>query len=1173
MVMKRYETPDDGARLSGRRNAAGAKRRSAMMGLWLASSAIALTPVVALAQTQASVQAQRTFNIPAQPLADALILFGEQSGLTVSAPAPLTRNLSGRAISGRMNPTEALGRILDGSGLTYRISGNIITIEKAPETAGSIRLGAIRVEGAGGAAGGDVSGDGYGDGDAVSAPYRTGGAVSHISAERIERYRGSSPADIFRGTPGVLSGDARSGTGAIDVNIRGMQGMGRVRVTVDGAENAVTVYQGYQGQSNQTFLDPDLVSGMDITKGGDPASRGMAGTVAVRTISALDVVKPGETWGIRVRGGLGTNTSKPAAGAKGGYVWPTLPSQTPNVVTPSADGMDRPNTLEPTTRSFSVVMATAQREWDFLLGYVYRKQGNYHAGEQNGEGVWATPVTSPKPTTCNLAAWVDRCANWDYKTNAGLTNYRPGEEVLNTELETHSLLAKGGIRFGDSQSLQFSYNGYRGEAGGFASPISISAQATQTLYGASFGSNVDTGTLRHRWNPADNDLINLTTNLWATYLQKLHEGRVYQTSLNGFLNAMAPQNVRLPAHYRTGTNTFMWGTDITNVSQFYFDRYGELNLSYGASYSGQEVTLRPYADVMWVSTNLKPPHGARDEAAAFVKAVYKPLDWLTVTGGLRYARYWSERPTGLTTDYNTSQPSRTGGGYSPSIGVMVEPWSGVQFYANYGSTVRLPSLIEVAPAFTFVESDLKPERLRSIDLGVNYERTGLLAGADKTQLKFGYFNWDVKDYISRNTQAVQNYTALRIHNIPKAKFEGVELSGRYEIGGFTGEIGANYYTDVEFCATESACGNMSLYGDYGTNHIPPEYTVDLSVSQKFLSERLRVGGRAYHVGPRAAGHGDVTSQGYAAFITQIRWKPYTLVDAFAEYDISENLTVALRAENLTDQYYVDPLGLMPQPGPGRTITANLTSRFGGGAPLPQFSAPFRLNADGPVDWTGIYGGFHAGSTLSARIWGKTVPIQGDVTELATGESADFDLDDARLLGLQFGYNHQLDNRWIVGVEVDLSKPYIHQKQEYRVPLSAGGSAILQARNWYEVEWDASVRGRVGYAITNRAMVYGTAGLAYLRQKQARDQYRSGTLYFVEREAKTRKGYTLGAGTEYALTPRWSVKAEYDYSAFGKADFRFDGALINGSYTSVITGREASNKMELHTVKTGLNYRF
>lgn len=90
---------------------------------------------------------------------------------------------------------------------------------------------------------------------------------------------------------------------------------------------------------------------------------------------------------------------------------------------------------------------------------------------------------------------------------------------------------------------------------------------------------------------------------------------------------------------------------------------------------------------------------------------------------------------------------------------------------------------------------------------------------------------------------------------------------------------------------------------------------------------MTVGGRVSHIGPRAIGHGDVTGQGAAQFISQINWEPYTLVDVFAEYDFNENLTATFRIENLTDQFYVDPLSLVQQPGPGRTFYASLTAKF------------------------------------------------------------------------------------------------------------------------------------------------------------------------------------------------------------------------------------------------------
>lgn len=67
-----------------------------------------------------------------------------------------------------------------------------------------------------------------------SQVYSNAGSTAYISSETIERLHGTSPADILKGVAGVQTGDSRNG-GALDVNIRGIQGQSRVAVTVDGS--------------------------------------------------------------------------------------------------------------------------------------------------------------------------------------------------------------------------------------------------------------------------------------------------------------------------------------------------------------------------------------------------------------------------------------------------------------------------------------------------------------------------------------------------------------------------------------------------------------------------------------------------------------------------------------------------------------------------------------------------------------------------------------------------------------------------------------------------------------------------------------------------------------------------------------------------------------------------
>ena len=52
--------------------------------------------------------------------------------------------------------------------------------------------------------------------------------TAYSGRDRVERYRGANPADVVKDLVGVFSGDARN-SGALDINIRGIQGRGGCR--------------------------------------------------------------------------------------------------------------------------------------------------------------------------------------------------------------------------------------------------------------------------------------------------------------------------------------------------------------------------------------------------------------------------------------------------------------------------------------------------------------------------------------------------------------------------------------------------------------------------------------------------------------------------------------------------------------------------------------------------------------------------------------------------------------------------------------------------------------------------------------------------------------------------------------------------------------------------------
>ena len=128
-------------------------RQAALAAALMLTTALAGAGVAMPAAAQES--AQRAYDIPVQPLPSALTAFGRQSGLQVSVPAALALGRTSGAVAGRLSASQAVSRLLAGTGLTYRIQGDVLTLSPAPAAEGATQLGALRVQG-------DVAGAGLG---------------------------------------------------------------------------------------------------------------------------------------------------------------------------------------------------------------------------------------------------------------------------------------------------------------------------------------------------------------------------------------------------------------------------------------------------------------------------------------------------------------------------------------------------------------------------------------------------------------------------------------------------------------------------------------------------------------------------------------------------------------------------------------------------------------------------------------------------------------------------------------------------------------------------------------------------------------------------------------------------------------------------------------------------
>ncbi|RKE69355.1 hemoglobin/transferrin/lactoferrin receptor protein [Pseudorhodoplanes sinuspersici] len=1119
------------------------KKRELAIALLTSTALLVISTSGSPAFAQSRLAALASFNIQPQPLSQALIQFSGVTGIQLFFSANLVRGLNSPGVQGSFSQTEALSRLLAGSGLTYSFTNaTTVTISKpgldanAQSTVdGAIQLDVINVSG--------------GRTPLADVPYQTPGSVSYISEEAIQRFPGRSAGDIFQGTPGVISGMNRNGA-AIDPNIRGLQGMNRVATTIDGSEQSTSSYRGYSGVDNRSYVDPDLISGVTITKGPNDGSAGaIGGTVAIETLKPADILKPGDTYGVRLKTSVSSNGIEPRIGA-------TTPTPGP------------PSDFNFSNRTGSAAFAVTQPNIDLVGAYVRRIAGNYFAGTHG-------PLYTD---------------NFRGGTKA-LSPFKYGDEVFNTSQNSSSALLKATLRPADGHELQLGYMRYENKFGEVLPTVlagsSVFTRAQLKLSTAA----VDQFTARYHFKPADNNLIDLKANAWMSGTDEVASiAGVIQTGI--------------------GAKSKSYGFEVSNTSRFDLaSRPFSLRYGGSAKLEDAESDYRLSTDFQGFERSIS-PDGTRRVSTLFVNGQWNLLPWLTLDSGVTYLDYNVEnRATPVWSYPGPPYAPYEGSGVSPNFGVTVTPLTGWQLFAKYTTGIRPPSLRES----TWNASGLRynpniiAENARNWEFGTNVLKNDVFLAGDNARLKFVYFDNTTANYIGRrwnSTNPSDSY--LILFNYDKVVMKGFELSGGYDVKKAFLDYAFNYYTDIELCRTAATCTSATEQADYIANQIPPRFSASATAGLRFFDEKLTIGGRYTYMGSRAASVLEDNYSKQVGIITK-SWEPYSLVDAFVQWKINDSFTLDVSAENLLNRYYVDALNNTDMPAPGRTIRASLTGKFGNSAPWPAgWLFNRNPNAVPGADWTGLYVGGHVGQGF-ASLNGVTTLANGSANGIAAAESVDMNIKNI-LAGGQIGINYQFDNRLVVGIEADYSRTRLSAFREVLATETAFATRRnLASKTEYEFDWMATIRGRLGYAF-DRWFVYGTGGLAFLKEKQWRDQYRSDTanssqsiasLSFTEFAEKTRTGWTVGGGAEYAINANWSVKGEYAYTGFGEEDFLFPNArqgvsrtysttticrppvcvppraittVFPGSYDAM-TGRNAANAINLHTIKVGLNYRF
>ena len=232
------------------------------------------------------------------------------------------------------------------------------------------------------------------------------------------------------------------------------------------------------------------------------------------------------------------------------------------------------------------------------------------------------------------------------------------------------------------------------------------------------------------------------------------------------------------------------------------------------------------------------------------------------------------------------------------------PWTESRLHGSYGTGVTNPTFFEQFGFFpdSFVGNpDLRPEQSEGFDIGVEQP---FLDG--RVVLDVTYFQADLEDEIVTVFDPATAFLTVD-SQAGRSERQGVEVSLEAELGEGLSLDAAYTYLDAE-----DPDGLIEIRR--------PRHVASLGLDQRFLDERANVGITVRYNGQQEDSEFVSTTPE-----SRIELDPYTLVDVYGGYRITDQVEAFARIENLLDQDYEEVFSFT---SPGIGAYAGLRVRFG-----------------------------------------------------------------------------------------------------------------------------------------------------------------------------------------------------------------------------------------------------
>ncbi|AOA59882.1 TonB-dependent receptor [Acinetobacter larvae] len=876
----------------------------------------ALGVVMAALLYSSAVQAQDVeLNLPAQSLQRSVEQLARQSQVEIIYVGNILNQKTAPQIHGKLSVEAALHKLLQGTNLSLRRSGEtyLIVERDRPNPADKLQSQQTSTTAA-------VQGElativlKANDEPIDLNPARS---VSVISRKQLEDRPAKHAADMLEQTAGVYSSVSQQDP-ALSVNIRGIQDYGRVNMNIDGMRQNFQK-SGHGQRNGQMYIDSELLSGVVIEKGASSAMGGagvLGGIATFNTVSASDFLTASKPVGGKIRASTGDNA---------------------------------------TDFIGSAVIAGRYENFDALLGISDRRLGDYYPGKKGDIGnIRVNNATN----------------NYD-----NFTDYIKNHKVTDTNYKMRSYLGKLGWDIREGQRLQLSYLKTETDTPNASALKDIHDPDDYSKYYLGWKrtgfSQIDSQNiaLDYSLKLSDQPLLDLKAKLY--YVNTKDNSDTYPTNIlgtDGYWSTLALKTYGLQLE-----NTSRWSlSDASTLSLnygldiFYDQSSSDSNraVAKGTTPEGNRLMSSAFTNMTWDYGNwLNIQTGLRYdryrlrgttgfEIASFPYTKENPCTEIRLSncgGALKEYREWN---------INDEE-----GQLSPTLAVSVHP--GVEWltlFANYGQAWRPPAITETltygsahSTSTQYPNPYLKPESSQSWEAGVSVIGQNLFRDGDRFFVKTAYFDTLVDNYINLHIARVKPGifspsigNAAYVNNLEKSKFRGIELQLNYDADYFyvdlnyTHMIGKN-----DYCTPSAWMGGVTYTGGERGNYyeIPAEdwnSSINCNDGTIFNSSAflpgdrgsLTLGGRAFdrrldagvivRYNPGYQDHSVPTNFPYLA-----DWPTYTLFDLYGNIKVNDQLTLHAAVENLTNQAYVVNFGDIQSStlGRGRTFQAGLEYKF------------------------------------------------------------------------------------------------------------------------------------------------------------------------------------------------------------------------------------------------------